>query len=81
MELKKFKHCFTKDPQIFQPKLVNSYVIEVADCKYKIRFHSSALISEILAFNHLQKIALRRPGCRGYVYILLYNACPNSAHL
>ena len=43
---------------LFQPKLMYSYVIEVADFEYQLYLHSNALVSEISTFSYVQKNAL-----------------------
>ena len=67
------------NPRLFQPKLLYSYVIEVADSEYQlpnINLHISALVSEILAFYHLQENALCRPRRCDYVHLTLVTFSP-----
>ena len=52
----------------FRPKIVHSYVIEVANSESDLGLHGKSLISEIFAFYHLQDIAQGRPGRRGHVH-------------
>ena len=61
-------------PPLFDLKIVYSYVIEVPDSESDLGLHGKALVSEIFAFYHLLKIALRRPGCRAHVHLILYIA-------
>ena len=70
-----------KKTPLFDMKILDSYVIEVADSESDFGFYNKDLVSEIFALYRLQKNALRRPGCRGYVQLVLKNPCPNSAHL
>ena len=63
------RYYFTKPPHAFRPKIVCSYVIEVADFKSVLGLFSTALVSEILAFYHLLKNAQGRPGRRGHVHL------------
>ena len=55
-------------PPAFRTKLMYSYVIEVADSESDLGFFSTALVSEIFAFYHLE-YARGRPGRRGHVHI------------
>ena len=41
-------------PPLFDIKIVYSYVIEVADSESVLGLHGKALVSEILAFYHLE---------------------------
>ena len=63
------RYYFTKPTHAFRLKIVYSYVIEVADSKSVLGLFSTALVSEIFAFYHLQKNAQGRPGRRGHVHL------------
>ena len=55
-------------PPAFRPKIVYSYVIEVADYESGLGLHGKALVLEIFAFYHLE-YARGRPGRRCHVHI------------
>ena len=65
----KFWHWSGNPPPSFPPKIVYSYVIEVADSESDLSLHSRALVSEIFAFYHLLEYARGRPGRRGHVHL------------
>ena len=65
----RMRYYFTKPPPAFRPKIVYSYVIEVANSKSVLGLFSTALVSEIFAFYHLLKNAQDRPGRRGHVHL------------
>ena len=56
-------------PLAFRPKIVYSYVIEVADSESDLGLHGRALVSEIFAFYHLLEYARGRQGRRGHVHL------------
>ena len=66
---------FSQPLPAFRPKIVYSYVIEVADSESDLGLCNRCLVSEIFAFYHLQENALRRPGRRGHVHLVPNNAC------
>ena len=50
-------------------QLVYSYVIKVADTKYKLYLHHKCLVWKIFVFYHFLENPLGRPGHRGTVYV------------
>ena len=57
-----------KSPR-FRPKNNVFYVFEVADSESNLSLHGKALVSEILAFNHLLKYPRGQLGHRGHVHL------------
>ena len=58
-----------RPPPAFRPKIVYSYVVEVADSESDLGLHGKPLVSEIFAFYHLLEYARGRPGRRGHVHL------------
>ena len=53
----------------FRPKIVYSYVIEVADSESDLGLQGKALVSEIFAFYDILEYARGRPERRGHVHL------------
>ena len=62
---KKFVQILETPQQIFDLKIVYSYVIEIAGFQISLGLYNWNLVAEILVFYHLQENALRQPACRG----------------